>query len=274
MNASELFEAGQLQVAIQAQTAAVKADPANAGTRLFFCELLFFAGDFDRAEKQLDAITLDEPAAAAAIGLYQRAIAAERVRRQVLVGQARPRFLDDVPDHVEQRLHALKQYAAGDRPGGDQLLDQANQQAPTLSATLNGEGVDLLRDGDDLFATVLEVHGSNGQYCWVPLEQVESLSIGPPRRPRDLVFVPAHLVLRNGSAGDVLLPGLYPDTHQQRDDQLRLGRAADWVGGDDAPVRGVGARVLLHAGGTMPLVEIRELAFASPPLQASPQESE
>jgi type VI secretion system protein ImpE len=57
MNASELFKTGMLSDAIAAQVQEVKSHPADHGRRLFLFELLAFAGDLDRARKQIERST-------------------------------------------------------------------------------------------------------------------------------------------------------------------------------------------------------------------------
>jgi len=59
MNAKELYEAGQLDEAIAVVTAEVKRAPTNTAARNLLCELLCFAGQWERADKQADAIALD-----------------------------------------------------------------------------------------------------------------------------------------------------------------------------------------------------------------------
>ena len=60
--AAELYKSGQLAEAIAAAGDEVKRHPADAARRGFLAELLCFAGDFDRADKQLDAIGASGPA--------------------------------------------------------------------------------------------------------------------------------------------------------------------------------------------------------------------
>ncbi len=49
MNASELYEAGQLHEAVEAAISDVKGKPTDITLRYRLAELLCFAGDFDRA---------------------------------------------------------------------------------------------------------------------------------------------------------------------------------------------------------------------------------
>ncbi len=260
MNASELFEAGQLQASIDAQIQKVRSNPADQGARFFLFELVFFSGDLDRARKQIDVLHYDDPKFQGAIETYKSALAAEQMRRLVLAGKEQPKSLTAAPDHVFQRLQALKSFEAGDQVGGETLLAQANEAAPSIRGTINGKPAEGLRDGDDLFGTVLEVFGPGGLYCWVPLEQIESLTMSAPRFPRDVMLMPANLSLRDGPTGDVLLPAIYPGTFTQQDDALRLGRATDWLGGEGQPLRGIGGRVFMFGDdGSTPLLAWRDV---------------
>lgn len=260
MNASQLFEACQLQPAIDAQIQVVRANPADQGARMFLYELFLFAGDLDRARKQIDVLNYDDPKSVAAIERYRQVLDAEAMRRRVLAGQEQPKTLTDAPAHVFHRLEAIKHYAAGDTAKGDEALAQANAETPDVKAKLNETDIEGLRDGDDLFGTVIEVFGTGGIYCWVPLEQVESITLQAPRSPRDALLAPVALSMRNGPAGDVLVPAVYPGSWSVPDDTLRLGRAADWSEDEERPIRGIGGRVFLDAKGrTYPLLDWREL---------------
>ena len=262
MNAGELFQAGRLQEALEAQIQKVRANPDDMGARLFLFELLLFAGDADRAAKHLDALHYDNPRATASVEMYRLALNAEKARREVLAGRDRPKVLAEQPDHVSLRMEALQRYAAGQRAEGDALLDRANDEAPKVRGLINGRPVEGLRDADDLFGTVLEVFGGGGVYCWVPLEQVESLTMKPPAAPRDVLFIPANLALSGGPSGDVMLPGLYPDSFKNTNDAVRLGRDTEWVGPDDGPARGAGGRLFLAGEEPFPLIDWREFQSA------------
>ena len=54
MNARELFKAGKLDDAIESLGVELRSDPTDVRRRIFLFELLSFAGNYDRAEKQLD----------------------------------------------------------------------------------------------------------------------------------------------------------------------------------------------------------------------------
>jgi type VI secretion system protein ImpE len=254
MTASELFQAGNLQAAIDAQIQKVKAKPADQAARLFLFELLLFSGDLDRARKQLDVLNYDKPEATAAVDSYRNALASEQARRDVLAGKARPKFPKELPAHAELRLQAL---AASNPTEAGALIDQANADTPVVGGTLNGRPVEGLRDADELFGTILEVF-AGGNYLWVPLEQIESVAMNPPASPRDILLRPAQIVVREGPTADVLVPGLYPGSHAHPDDAIRLGRVTDWAGEEAEPVRGAGGKLFVAGEDWVRFVDWRD----------------
>jgi hypothetical protein len=55
-SAHEAFRAGRLQEAVQALGDELRGSPGDAQRRTFLFELLCFAGQYDRAERQLDVL--------------------------------------------------------------------------------------------------------------------------------------------------------------------------------------------------------------------------
>jgi type VI secretion system protein ImpE len=260
MTAGELFHAGRLADAIDAQIAKVKSNPADNRARLFLFELFLFTGELDRARKQLDVLRYDDQNHMAAVAQYRDALEAEAKRRAVFAGTADPECLTVAPEHVHLRLAAIKCLARNEPAEARKRLDEATVNTPKLSGTCNGRPFDGWTDADERFGTVLEILGTGGVYAWVPLEAVESVTLNPPSAPRDIVWRPARLVTKDGIDGDVLLPGLYPNTHESADDELKLGRATDWL--DGLVHRGVGGKLFQTvAGDTLPLAMWTELQF-------------
>lgn len=258
MTATELFQAGQLRAALDAQLQDVRANPADAGKRAFLFELAAFAGDWDRARRQIDAITYPDPERGAAVEQYKKLLDAEDHRRRVFRDGVLPEFLIPPPEWVFPRLEAVSALRAGDAATAQALLEKSDAAAPPVSALLNGTPADGLRDCDDLFGPVLEVF-AHGGYYWLPLGQVESLAANPPKFPRDLLWLPVRLTVRNGPAGDAFIPTRYPGTTESADEALKLARATDWTPEESGPIRGVGLRLLLVGDDTEPVVNIREL---------------
>lgn len=270
MNASELFKKGSLPEAIQAQINEVKASPADQSKRIFLFEMLAFAGDLDRARKQIDAIKYEHLELETAVANYRKLLEAEQARRNLFEGGVRPQFFGEVPHHVELRLQAIQCFRDKRPDEAAKLLQEAQQLSPTILGMLNGKPFNGLRDCDDLFGPVLEVM-AGGKYIWVPLDQVESMAINPPKFPRDLIWFPARLELLYKGMGEIFLPVLYPDSYKEADDKLKLGRST--VFSETEPVLGKGSKLFLAGDDGVPLLEWREL-IVNEPEQAAPAPTE
>jgi type VI secretion system protein ImpE len=257
MNASELYKAGKLQEAIAAQTQEVKSNPGDKARRLFLFEMLVFAGDIDRARKQLDVLKFAEMELESAVASYRKLLESEEKRRKLFSQGLKPDFLGETPEHVNLRLEALNRLREKQPAEAAKLLDQAAEKTPVIKGQLNGKPFEGLRDADDFFGGVLEVM-AQGNYYWLPLEQIENIAMKPPRYPRDLIWIPARLDLES-SSGEVFLPATYPGTYEQSDDQLKLGRGVDWKGADGEPVQGAGLHMFLAGDADINLLDWREL---------------
>ncbi len=255
MNATELYKAGRLGDAIAAQAQEVDAHPADGGRRLFLVELLAFSGDLDGAGRQMELIRFEDPAVEVAAAGYRGLLESERARRDVFAGGMVPGFFGEPAEHLRLRLDAVNRLREGRPDEASEALARANEAMPSIGGRLNGRPFTSFRDADDLFAGVLEVM-AHGRYFWVGLEQVRLVAMNPPRFPRDLLFIPARLELEE-EHGEVFLPALYPGSHQDPDDQIKLGRMTDWkdVGG---AVLGVGLHTFLRDDDAVGLLEWRE----------------
>jgi type VI secretion system protein ImpE len=268
MNASENYKAGRLKDAIEAQIQEVKANPADTGRRTFLYELLCFAGDLERARRQIDAIKNDESERDIATLSYRKLLDAEASRRKFFAEGVAPEILGEESPHIKLRLEAAGHLRLGRPADAAALLAEADAATPALAGTFNGKPFETLRDADDLFSGVLEVM-AQGKYFWVGLEQVVSVAMNPPRYPRDLLYAPARLELAQ-ETGEVFLPALYPGSYENPDDQVKLGRMTDWSDPAAGPVRGVGARMFLVNDDAVSLSEWRQLVIEGPP-EAAPE---
>jgi type VI secretion system protein ImpE len=268
MNASELFKAGKLQAAIDAQIKEVKASPADHAKRLFLFEMLAFAGDLDRARRQIEAINYAEVELAASVLAYKALLEGEQARRRLYSDGVAPKFFGEEPEHAHWRLEALNRLRENRATEAAQCLAKAAEVTPALQGKLNEKPFTSLRDCDDVLAGILEVL-AQGSYYWVPLEQIEGVAINAPRFPRDLLWVPARLELAD-SGGDIFLPALYPGSHEHSDDQVKLGRLTDWKSPEGGPVQGIGLRTFLVDNDAVSLLEWRQLAIDLPSASEPP----
>jgi type VI secretion system protein ImpE len=262
MNATDLFKAGRLQLAIDAQIQEVKAKPADHGRRLFLFELCAFAGDLERARRQIDALQFDQPELVLATKNYRDCLDAEDYRRKVFRDGVMPQFFGQPPQHLYKRLEAVNALRANKQADALALIGEADKEAPPPSGKLNDKPFTSLRDYDELFGPVLEVM-SHGAYYWLPLEQIEFLGMKEPQFPRDLIWFPAKLSIKDGPTGDAFLPALYPGTHEATDEQMKLGNITDWKEQEGGPILGIGRHTFKMDDKTISLLDWRELEIGS-----------
>ena len=227
-------------------------------------ELLCFAGQLDRAEKQLDVIAKQDANAEWAVQVYQNILAAERNRRRLFSDGLPPQFLLDPPPYVQLHLDAVHRLRENRGADATELLDRSEQQRPIIGGEIDGRAVDEFRDCDDLFAPLLEVIILR-DYIWIPLEQIREFELSAPERPRDLIWAPVRILLTDGAQRRGYLPTLYCGSHEQDDDQLKLGRLTDWRASDEGPVRGMGQRLFLAGEDARSVLDIRRAVLRAEP---------
>lgn len=230
MDALALYRAGQLKPAIDALGVELKKQPLDTRRRTFLFELLCFAGEYDRAAKQLDVLSDASAEAAAGAMLYRSALHAERTRQEM--------FTED-------------------------KLPMASAH-PSSPGVLNGTEFAELTDSDPRIGAHLEAFIA-GSYTWIPFAYIESIETEPPKRLRDLLWIPAVLHttddFRLQDLGEVLLPVLAPLSWKHPDDAVRLGRSTVW---EDDPKYGEvpsGQKSLLFGEEEEPFLQMRSLSF-------------
>lgn len=227
--AHQLFQAGRLEETLEALFAAVRAEPTDVRARTFLFELLCFAGQYDRAGKQLDVIADSSKEAGLGAMLYQSALHAERTRQDLFrtVGRV-----------------------------------EGTMPSTAVAGTLNGEPFEFLSDADARLGARLEVFAA-GQYTWVPFEHVAELHIEEPKRLRDLLWAPARLKagpgFRDFEFGEVLVPAVAPLSWQHDDWQVRLGHEVDWQALADGTEYPLGPKMLQVDNELIPILDVRDL---------------
>jgi len=264
MNAAELYREGQLAGAIAAATDEVKRHPGDAMPRGLLAELLCFAGEFERADKQLDVLSDLDPAAALGVSLFRQLLRGEQARQQFHAEGRLPEFLEPPSPRLKSHLEASIRIREGRPAEAAALLDTAEQQRPELPGACGESRFDDLRDIDDLTASFFEVLTSTGKYYWIPMERVETIEFYEPARPRDLLWRRAHLVVRGGPDGEVFLPVLYAGSPAAADDGIRLGGMTEWDGGEGAPIRGMGQRIFAVGEEDISILELKQITTAVP----------
>ncbi len=234
MTPLELYKAGELGQAIKALGEELRSQPLDAKRRTFLFELLCFAGEYDRAEKQLDVLADQNPKASMGILMYRSALHAERTRREM--------------------------FQKGEFPAQDV------QNAATGGGSFNGEPFETLADADERIGDHLEVFIAGG-YTWIPTKYVQRLEIEPPATLRDLLWARARIeaspAFRLQDLGEVLLPVISPLSYLSSDDSVRLGRMSVWEDSPDGGEKLLGQKMLLVDGEEIPILEARSIVWNS-----------
>ncbi len=241
MNALECFRAGKLAEAIAAANEEVRAAPDDARRRTFLFELLCFAGEYARAEKQLAVLALAGQPAALGTMMYRAALQAEQRRNEFF-------------DH--------KQYLSQPPAPG------------AVPGSVNGAPCAPLTDADPRLGPRLEVF-LGGDYVWIPFAHLRSLEMEPPRRLRDLLWSRALLKTGPGfplrDLGEVFVPVLSPLSWKHSADAARLGRETAWELDHDGQQVPFGQKLWLVDDREVPFLELRKVEFHSAAAAASGQ---
>lgn len=262
--AKELVQSGSLHAAIERVTQAVKGNPADGMVRTFLFELLCFAGDWDRAEKQLDVIGHQDVKAEIGILTYRNLITGEKARRRVFQQGVQPHFLQEPPPYIDLQLRALMERQQGLAGAAAKTLDDAMAQWPRLGGHINGRRFEEFRDADDTVGPVLEVLARD-QYAWLPLEQITRVELHAPKRLRDTLWVEAKIETKGHALTQVFVPALYVWSNEQSDERVKLGRVTDWLELGSDRFQGVGQRMFWVDGSDKSILELRDIHIESTP---------
>lgn len=230
MKAKELFNAGRVTDAIAALSSWLRDHPTDVAQRTFLFELLCFAGQYDRAEKQLGVLSQGGPETQLGATMYYAALHAERERSELFQNRAFP--VSEVSDQI---------------PG-----------------TLNGQAFSSFCDADPDIGARLEVYAA-GAYLWIGFQHIQSLQMAPPKKLRDTLWAGASVLtgpsFKGMELGQVLVPAIYPFSWKGPEEPVWLGRSTVWDAESDGRERPSGQKLFLVDGEEFPLLEVRSLEF-------------
>jgi type VI secretion system protein ImpE len=236
MNPQDLFKAGRLDEAIASLSEQLRRNPEDSKSRTFLFELLCFAGDYDRAGRQLEVLAGAGPQSEMGALVYRGLLSATKARQDV----------------YHERSHSA--------PPAD------SPSTGEIAGSLNGRPFRSLVDADPRTGSNLEVFAA-GSYILIPFSLLSSVEVSPPRRLRDLLWIPAVVrttsAFQNRDLGETLLPALTPFAAKHSSDAVRLGRETVWEEDESGQLCPVGQRILLVDGEEMPMLDVRTLQFAA-----------
>lgn len=258
--AKALLDAGNLNEAIEAALKAVKAKPTDVKARIFLFELSLFSGDWERADRQLDAISHQDASSMIGSLAYRQYLAVEKQREKLFSAGVAPEFITPPPSYVMEAVYAINSINQGNLAEARDVFDKIEEERPTFSCKVNGEDVEDFRDCNEITSTILEVFIKDS-YIWVPIEQVVKLTIFERKTLRDLFWLQAELETTNGTKGEVHIPALYSGSYRSSDDQIRLARSVDWKELGSDIYLGEGLKIFWTNERATPITEIREVEF-------------
>ena len=234
--ADALYKEGRLTEAIASLQSHLRDNPADRRARSFLFELYCFAGEFERARKQLDAITEDAKESKYGAAFYFAALRAEEERQD---------FYQNPPPPDP---------AAPPPP------------AAPLTGRANGRPFTGIHDLDPRLGGSLEFLAA-GKYHRMDFRHLVRIEFTAPTRVRDLYWLPANAQTTEALGAmdleSILVPVLYPLSYAFDDDLTRLGRSTDWTELDGAEIP-CGQRILVIGGEEIPLISLRTLEFDQP----------
>lgn len=257
-----LLQANDLDGALAALQARVRANPSDARQRVFLFQLLCVIGDWKRAITQLKVCAELDPEATPMAQTYREAIICEVFREKVFAGEKEPLIFGQPLEWIALMIQALGALGRGRVEQAAELRARAFEMAQPAQGEVNGERFEWIADADLRFGPLLEVV-LNGKYYWMPFGVIHALRMEPPSDLRDAVWMPANLTLQNGGELVVLVPTRYPGTVASGDPVAMMARATAWEDAGSDTFIGTGQRVLATDRGDTPLMDLRVLRVDS-----------
>jgi len=260
MEIKQLIQAGKLVEAREQLVAAVKVSPADMASRSLLFQVLCYNGEWEKADRHLQAIAAqDAKRGAGALG-YRNIIQAEINRREVASDKHLASFISEPPDYFDLFVRMRKSLAAQNETETTNALKDLDSRRPQLSGTVNGDPFVGFCDTDTTLFPFLEVI-AHERYLWVPFESIRELIVSAPESLLDLLWISASITTWEGLTMNCYLPVVYPNTFDHDDVRIKMGRMTDWQPLAGTYARGVGQHVFEVGGKDMAILELREVLF-------------
>ena len=260
MLAEQSLREGDLDQALEQLQQKVRDDPSNAKYRIFLFQLLAVLGHWDRALNQLNVLSDLDASTLAMVQTYREALRCEVLRAEVFAGERSPLVFGDPEPWLALLMQALKLIGAGNHEGALPLREQAFEQAPVTSGSVDGQPFEWIADGDGRLGPVLEAI-VNGRYYWIPFDRIREIRMENPADLRDVVWTPAQFSWANEGQAVGLIPTRYCGSASSEDDAIKLARKTEWEERPGEIFVGLGQRMLATDGGDHSLMDVRHIAL-------------
>ena len=264
MLAEEKLREGDLEAALAELQGQVRKQPDNAKYRIFLFQLLAVLGRWDRALNQLNVAGELDADALAMVQTYREALRCEVLRARVFAGERSPLLFGDPQQWVALLLESLRLATQGQFSQSQDLREQALEAAPGTAGNIDGQDFQWIADADSRLGPILEAI-VNGNYYWIPFQNIHTVQLEEPADLRDTVWTPAYFTWANGGETVGLIPTRYPGSETSEDDQIRLARKTQWTEQGANIYFGLGQRLLMTDADDYPLMDIRLISLESIP---------
>ncbi|PZO74675.1 MAG: nitrogen fixation protein [Mesorhizobium amorphae] len=254
---AEALSADDLEAALRLATEGVKAKPADTAARLLLIDVLVLSGDYERADRQADALAKLAPKDAVQLAILRGQIRGMDARAQWFGEGAVPSFPGGPTQADEAALRLAVALREGDGDAARTASDAIEAAREPITLAWNSVSAPDFRDADDRLPHALEVISTGGVYLWIDFSRLAKLALQPIHRPRDLAFRRAELTLKSGSVAEVLVPAIYGGAGNGA--AHLLGRETGWAELPGGLVAGRGQRCFLVGEELQPLSDTETL---------------
>ena len=254
-----LLHSDQLDEAIAAMNVEVKNNATSVDKRALLAELLCIAGNLERADVILNAISDIDPGAAVGVAMFRQLVRAEQARQQFYTEGRVPEFHTKPDAVMELELRAAVAVREGSLQEANALLAERETVRTPMPGIADGTAFDDFRDLDDLSAAHIEVLTTTGKYFWIPTSSIAFIEFRKPEKRRDLLWRRAHLSVNDGPDGEVFVPAIYYTKDASAGH--RLGHVTDFDGSEGSASFGKGLREFLLGDQAKTILELNKIQF-------------
>lgn len=262
MDTKTLFAQGNLTALHEQVAQDIRQNPRDAASRALFAQVLCLEGEWERADKQANALMSLHPASAVFCSTLGKLIRAERRREAMFRADAPPTWFGEKPEWADLFAGALAAYAREGLQAGAEASARLTEALPETKAVLSRGASPWILDGDARLAGVLEllVGDTHGV---VDLSVVRSMELAAPTHPVELLWAHVRLQLKNGEVMVGRMPGRYPLINGKLDSELLMMRSSAWTECGAGLYIGSGQRCWCTPEGLFPMLHEPLLRFDS-----------
>lgn len=259
MNIESLCQQGYLFEAINSLQYYLKQNPNDIVKRDLFQTLLCISGNLERADRQLELIAALDPKTEIFVHTQRQLLRAEKARHECFFEGRVPEFPNGITESLKLHLEALNIWRHHDTHETLKLLTQNIAAQPILNGEYNNKKFINFRDADDFCACVLEIYIPGGNYAWIDITHIATITTYPPKKLIDLIWQRAAITTHQGKSWEAYIPVIYPTTPIS-DEKGRLSQTTVWknTGGI---FTGSGQRIFLIDKKEVSQLEISKLNF-------------